>query len=343
MQSLLLALAHFLCTAFRRRVALQLEVVALRHQLSIYERSRPRRFRIEPGDRVLWSWLARLWPAWRQGLRFVQPRTVLEWQKRRSREHWRRKSENSRPGRPPIDPELRELIRRISRANPTWGSPRLVGELAKLGIVVAKSTVEKYRIRATDAPSPTWKAFLDNHVKDLVSIDFFVVPTMRFKILYVLIVLAHDRRRIVHFNVTANPTAQWTAQQMVEAFPFDTAPRYLIRDRDGIYGETFRRRVRSLDIEEVLTTPRSPWQNPYAERLIGTLRRECLDNVIALHERHLRRVLRSYVDFYHRWRVHQSLDMDSPDHRPAQPPDLGEVVEFPDVGGLQRHYERRAA
>jgi len=268
---------------------------------------------------------------------------VLEWQKRRFREHWRRKSGRGGPGRPVIDAEVRELIRTISRANHTWGSPRIVGELGKLGIVVAKSSVEKYRVRPLGSPSPSWRAFLDNHVKEFVSIDFFVVPTVRFEVLYVLIVLAHERRRIVHFNVTADPTAQWTAQQMVEAFPFDTAPRYLIRDRDGIYGEKFRLRVRSLAIEEVLTAPRSPWQNPYAERVIGTLRRECLDNVIVLHERHLRRVLRSYTDFYHQWRVHQSLEMDSPDHRPVQPPGFGQVVEFPDVGGLQRHYERRAA
>ncbi len=250
--------------------------------------------------------------------------------------------ERGRPGRPAVDPEIRALIRKISRANPSWGSPRIVGELAKVGIVVAKSTVEKYRVHASGSPSPTWRTFLETHVKDLVSIDFVVVPTVRFEILYVLIVLAHERRRLVHFNVTANPTAQWTAQQMVEAFPFDSAPRYLIRDRDGIYGAAFRRRVRSLDIEEVLTAPRSPWQNPYAERLIGTLRRECLDNVIVLHECHLRRVLRSYIDFYHQWRVHRSLEMDAPEHRRAQRPELGEVVEFPDVGGIQRHYERRA-
>jgi transposase InsO family protein len=336
------ALRHFLAAAFRGRLSLQLEIVALRHRLAVYERSRPRRFRIEPGDRVLWSWLARLWPEWRDRVRLVQPRTVLEWQKRRFRDHWRRKSEG-RPGRPAIDPEIRALIRQISGANPSWGSPRIVGELAKVGIVVAKSTVEKYRIRVSGSPSPTWRTFLETHVKDLASIDFFVVPTMRFEILFVLLILAHERRRIVHFNATAHPTALWAAQQIVEAFPFDTAPRYLIRDRDGIYGAAFRRRVRSLDIEVVLTAPRSPWQNPYAERLIGTLRRECLDNVIVLHERHLRRVLRSYIDFYHGWRVHRSLEMDSPAHRPVQPPELGEVVEFPDVGGLQRHYERRAA
>jgi transposase InsO family protein len=336
-------LGHLLSNAFRRRLSLQLEVVALRHQLSVYDRTRPRRFRIEPADRVLWSWLSRLWPDWRQAVYFVRPRAVLEWQERRFCDHWRRKSQGGRRGRPAIDPEIRELIRQLSRANPAWGSPRIAGELAKVGIVVDKSTVDKYRIRATGSPSPTWRAFLENHFKDLVSVDFFIVPTLRFQILYVFIVLALERRRIRHFNVTAHPTAQWTAQQMVEAFPFDTAPRYLIRDRDGIYGAAFRRRLRSLGIEEVLTAPRSPWQNPYAERLIGTLRRECLDNVIVLNERHLRRVLRSYIDFYHRWRVHRSLGMDSPVRGPVQPPELGNVVEFRDVGGLQRHYERRAA
>jgi transposase InsO family protein len=343
MRSIWRALGHLLSTGFRPRLSLQLEVVALRHQLCVYERSRPCRFLIEPGDRVLWSWLACLWPERRQGLRFVQPRAVLEWQKRRFRDHWRRKNHRGRPDRPAIDLEIRQLIRRISRASPSWGSPRIVGELAKIGIVVAKSTVVKYRIRTTGSPPPTWKTFLDNHVRDLVSTDFFVVPTVRFQILYVLVVLAHQRRRIVHFNVTEHPTAQWTAQQMVEAFPFDAAPRYPIRDRDGIYGQTFRRRLRSRGVEEALTAPRSPWQNPYAERVIGTLRRECLDNVIILHERHPRRILRSYIDFYHRWRVHRSLEMDSPGHRPVQPSERGNVIEFPDVGGLQRHYEPRAA
>ena len=343
MRSLLLALGNFAAASVDGRLSLQLEIVALRHQLSVYERTQSRRLRIEPGERVLWSWLARLWPRWRGSLHFVQPRTVLEWQKRRFREHWRRKSKSGRPGRPCIDRDVRELIRRTSRANPTWGSPRIVGELGKLGIMVAKSTVEKYRIRTTSPPSPTWKAFLDSHVKDLVPIDFFIVPTVRFEVLYVLIVLAHERRQIVHFNVTANPTAQWTAQQMVEAFPWDTASRYLLRDRHQVYGTAFRRRVNSFGIEEVLTAPRKPWQNPYVERLIGSIRRECLDHIIVLNDRHLRRTLASYVSYYHRWRVHRSLDMDAPAHRPVQPPELGEVVAFPEVGGLHHRYERRAA
>ena len=305
MRSLWFALAHLLSTALRRRVSLQLEIVALRHQLAVYERSRPRQFIVKPGDRVLWAWISQLWPGWRQGLHFVRPRAVLEWQERRFRDYWRGKSHGGRPGRPCIDQDVRELIRRISNANPTWGSPRIVGELDRLGIAVAKSTVEKYRIRTTGSPSPTWKAFLDNHIKDLVSIDFFVVPTLR---LGDSVCPGGARPPTPPDRPLQHPTAEWTAQQMVEAFPFDTAPRYLIRDRDGIYGETFRRRVRSLGIKDVLTAPRSPWQDPYAERVIGTLRRECVDNVIVLHERHLRRVLRSYIDFYHRWRVHQFGD-----------------------------------
>jgi putative transposase len=235
------------------------------------------------------------------------------------------------------------LIRKISSANARWGSPRIGGELKKLGIEVAKCTVEKYRVRHRKPPSPTWKAFLKNHVSELVSIDFFTVPTVGFKVLFVLLVLAHDRRRVVHFNVTENPTAHWTAQQIIEAFPWDSAPKYLLRDRDAIYGNAFNSRVQSMGIEQVLSAPRSPWQNPYVERLIGSIRRDCLDHVIVLSERHLRRTLTAYFDYYHRWRTHLSLDMDCPDPRSVHPPDRGTVVQFPDVGGLHHHYERLAA
>ena len=175
----------------------------------------------------------------------------------------------------------------MSAANVGWGSPRIVGEPSKLGIDVAKSTVEKCRVRSKKPPSPTWKAFLKNHVRDLVSIDFLVVPTVRFKVLFVFVVLAHHRRRVVHFNVTEHPTAQWTGQQIIEAFPWDTAPKYLLRDRDAIYGSQFQRRVKSMGIEEVLTAPRSPWQNAFVERVIGSIRRDCLDHAIVLNERHL--------------------------------------------------------
>jgi transposase InsO family protein len=242
-----------------------------------------------------------------------------------------------------VHKEVRDLIRRISKANPGWGSPRIIGELRKLGIDVAQSTVDKYRVRSSHPSSPSWKAFLKNHMGDLVSIDFFIVPTVGFKVLFVLVVLSHHRRRIIHFNVTEHPTAEWTAQQIVEAFPYDTAPKYLLRDRDKVYGPYFQKRARNMGIKEVLIALRSPWQNPYAERVIGSIRRECLDHIIVLNKRHLKRTLASYFDYYHHWRTHLSLGMDAPEYRPVQPPQLGKVVEIPDIDGLQRHYERRAA
>jgi putative transposase len=181
---------------------------------------------------------------------------------------------------------------------------------------------EHNRIRSSKPPSPTWRSFLKNHVADLVSIDFFTIPTINFKVLFVLVVLSHQRRQVIHFNVTANPTAHWTAQQMVVAFPWDSAPKYLLRDRDAIYGEVFRMRVATLGIEQVLSAPRSPWQNPYVERLIGTLRRECFDHVIVLNASHARRILACYLRYYHRWRTHLSLAQDSP-HDPFKQPSCG--------------------
>ncbi len=341
MQEVLLAVLASLRAGLRSRVALQLEVLALRHQLAVYQRC-PARARIKVADRLLWAWLSRTWAGWRQVLVFVQPSTVIAWQRRRFRDHWARLSRGE-PGRPPVAKAVRDLIREMSSANPRWGSPRIVGELAKLGIHVAKSTVEKYMVRPKKPSSPTWRAFLDNHVKDLLSIDSFVVPTVTFKVLFVFVVLVHARRRIVHFNLTEHPTAQWAAQQISEAFPWEVAPRYLVRDRDSVYGSAFRTRMACMGIEEVLTAPRCPWQNPFAERVIGSIRRECLDHVIVLNERHLRRLLGDYFEHYHRWRCHRSLAMDCPEPRPAQGPEHGEVVEIAEAGGLYRHYERRAA
>jgi putative transposase len=327
---------------FRSRLAMQMELTALRHQVAVYKQSvsHPK---LQPADRVLWVWLSRVWPGWKEVLAFVQPRTVLAWQKKRFRDYWRRLSQGDKPGRPPISKEIRALIRDMWRANPTWGSPRIVGELRKLGITVAKSTVETYRPRVRKPPSPTWRTFLANHVKDLVACDFFTVPTVQCRVLFVFIMLAHKRRRIVHFNVTEHPTAQWTAQQIVDAFPWDTAPRYLLRDRDSIYSTTFQSRVENMGIEEVKSAPRSPWQNPYCERVIGSIRRDALDHVIVLNERHLRRVLQSYVSYDHHWRTHLSLEMDAPASRVVHPPELGAVKKVPEVGGLHHHDERIAA
>jgi transposase InsO family protein len=336
------ALLAFVAALFQSRAALYLEHLALRHQLAVYQQTvaRPR---LRPTDRLFWAWLSRIWPGWAEALAFVQPCTVIAWQQQRFRDHWRRVSQQGTPGRPTIAKEVRTLIQAMWQANPTWGSPRIVGELHKLGIDVAKSTVETYRVRRCKPPSPTWKAFLNNHVQAMVALDFFVVPTVTPKLLFVLVILAHERRRVVHFNVTEHPTAEWTAQQVVDACPWDEAPRYLLRDRDRIYGASFRQRVQHMGIEEVLIAPRSPWQNPYVERLIGSIRRECLDHVIVLHERHLRRLLTEYFRYYHHWRTHRALAMDCPRPRPVQRPELGLIWEVPEVGGLHHHYERRAA
>jgi transposase InsO family protein len=336
------ALISYVVSRFRSDESLRLENIALRHQLLVYQRT-VKRPKLRPSDRLFWVWLSRLWPGWQDALEFVQPRTVLTWQKKRFRDYWRRLSQSGKLGRPPISKEARDLIRDMWRSNPTWGSPRIVGELGMLGITVAKSTVEKYRPRIRKPPSPTWRAFLANHVKDIVACDFFTVPTATFKVLFVFIMLSHERRRIVHCNITEHPTAHWTAQQIVEAFPWDTAPRYLLRDRDAIYSASFQSRVENMGLEEVKIAPRSPWQNPYCERVIGSIRRDALDHVIVLNEQHLRRVLRSYVDYYHDWRTHLSLDMDAPESRPVQPPELGPVRKLPEVGCLHHHYERIAA
>ena len=260
-----------------------------------------------------------------------------------SRLFWTWKVRRGQPGRPPVSREIRELIRKMSRENPLWGAPRIHGELLKLGIDIGETSVSKYMVRGRKPPSQTWRTFLDNHLTQLVSIDFFTVPTIRFQVLYVFLVLAHDGRRILHCNVTAHPTAEWSGQQLRAAFPFDQLPRYLLRDRDAIFGDDFREQVRDMGIREVLSAPRSPWQRAYVERMIGSIRRECLDHVIVFHENSLRRTLNSYFEYYHRSRTHLSLGKDSPEPRAIQPPVLGQVVALAQVGGLHHRYERRAA
>jgi putative transposase len=342
MTPILQALAAFVKSLFRSRLAMQAEILALRHQLGVYQRTSTRP-RLRPADRVLWAWLSRTWPAWREALVFVKPETVIAWRRRRFRDYWRRLSRSGKPGRPSVPREIRDLIRRMSSANPLWGAPRIVGELAKIGIDLPGSTVAKYMVFRRKPPSATWRAFLKNHVREIVATDFFVVPTVRNQILFVFLVLAHERRRVLHFNVTAFPTAEWTAQQIVEVFPRDSAPRFLLRDRDAIYGEYFCHRVMSMRIEQVVIAARSPWQNPYVERLIGSIRRECLDHTIVLSERHLKRILADYFAYYHRWRTHQALEMDAPEGREVHPVDRDRVVEIDEVGGLHHHYVRVAA
>ena len=342
MLELTLLLLRTAGSALRRRGYLLAENLVLRHQLAVLQRG-PGRPRLRQTDRLFWVLVRKFWNGWQGALVLVQPATVVRWHRQAFKSYWTRISRRGRRGRPPVSREIRELILRMAKANPLWGAPRIHGELLKLGIEVSQSTVGRLIPRRGKPPSPSWRSFLDNHVPELASVDFFTIPTATFRVLFVLVVLRHDRRRVVHFNVTEHPTAEWTAQQVVEAFPWDTAPRYLLRDRDATYGVVFRRRVKGLGINEVLIAPRSPWQNPYVERLIGTLRRELLDHVVVLDENHLRRVLARYLKYYHGWRCHNSLEQDSPNGRMVQSAELGKVVEFPEAGGLHHHYERRAA
>ena len=253
------AVLVFLRAMLISRIHLAVENLALRQQLAVCRQS-VKRPKLRPRDRVFWVWLSRLWPNWGSALAIVQPDTVIRWHRQGFRLYWRWKSRPGKPGRPPIEREIRDLIRRMSRENPTWGAPRIVSELALLGYDVAKQTVAKYMVRTRKPPSQTWRTFLDNHLRDIAACDFFTVPTATFRVLYVFVVLCHDRRQVVHFNVTTNPHAEWTGQQIVDAFPYEEAPRFLIRDRDGIYGDRFKNRMKGMGIEEVPIAPHAPWQ-----------------------------------------------------------------------------------
>ncbi len=324
-------------SSLKSQRSLALENLGLRHQLEVLKRN-TKTPRLKNRDRVLWVVLSRFWPGWRGSLVVVQPKTVVAWHRRGWRLYWRWKSRTR--GRPKLSCEVRELIRRMSRENPLWGAPRIHGELLKLGYEVSEASVAKYMVKGPRPPSQTWRTFICNHFSEIAAIDFFTVPTLTFKTLYVFLVLSLDRRRVVHFNVTDSPTAQWTSMQIVQAFPFDTAPRFLIRDRDKIYGEKVVDTLRAIGVEQVVT---SPWQNGYVERVIGSIRRECLDHAIVLNDRHLRRILREYFEYYHEARTHLGLGKDPPLPRDVEAPGTGAVVAEPMVGGLHHRCHRKAA
>src|SRR5688572_16491508 len=341
MMSVLISLLAMLRGLARSRAALHLELLALRHQLQVLQRSRPRRLRLVKADRWLWAWLSRVWNEWRTALVIVRPETVIAWHRQGFRLYWTWKSRR-RTGRPTVPADIRALIRNMSQTNSLWGAPRIHGELLKLGIDVSQATVAKYMARRGKPPSQTWRAFLANHFQQIAAADFFVVPTATWRMLFVLVILAYERRRIVHIAVTDHPTAAWTAQQLREAFPWNDAPRYLLHDRDTAF-HAWATMTTAIGIHEIVTAVRSPWQNAYAERLIGSIRRECLDHVVIGNERGLRRVLHAYVEYYLRSRTHLSLDKDAPISRRAASRDEGELVAIPQLGGLHHRYERRAA
>jgi putative transposase len=327
-------------SCFQTHKDLVLENLALRQQLANLK-MRSARTIPSKGDRLFWVVLSRIWGNWNSALIFVQPATVIRWHRSGFKLYWKRKSQQF--GRPRIDNEVRRVVRRMSLDNPLWGAPRIHGELLKLGIQVSQATVSKYLVRGGRPPSQTWRTFLKNHTPDLISVDFLTVPTATFRVLYVLVILSHARRRILHINVTSNPTAAWAARQLLEACGSDEQPRYLLRDRDGIYGKLFSRQAIALGIREVVTAPRSPWQNAYVERVIGSIRRECLNHLIVLTECQLKRVLKEYVDYYNKVRTHLSIDKDAPEHRVVKPPERGKIFGIRRVGGLHHEYTRMAA
>jgi len=314
--------------------------LALHHQLAILRRRAPKRVKITGTDRALLVVLYRIWSGVLSSIMVVRPETLLRWHRAGFRAWWRWKSRN-RGGRPKIAWELRELIRRMAQENPLWGAPRIHGELLKLGFEVAQSTVAKYMPRRQRGGSQGWRTFLRNHAGEIAAIDMLTVPTLGFERLYVFVVLGLGRRKILHIDVTDHPTAEWLARQITEAFPWGTAPSSLIRDNDGAYGEVFRKRLYAMGIRDNPTAPHSPWQNGYAERVIGSIRRECLDHLAIFNAAHLRRALRAYVDYYNNHRPHLALNKDSPNSRPVE--HVGAIVSRPVLGGLHHRYGRKSS
>ena len=322
---------------FRSRVRLEAEILILRQQLNVLRRNSPKRFAFRTLDRLVFVELYRLVPGIVDALAIVRPETVVRWHRAGFRSFWRWRSRR-RGGRPRVPPEIRRLIRNMSVANPLWGAPRIYGELLKLGIDVGQTSVAKYIARRRGGPSQGWRSFLCNHADGITSIDSFVVPTLSFRPLYGFLVLRHHRRRIMWLGVTASPTAEWIARQLTEACGWDAAPAYIVRDRDCAYGKDFIRRLRVMGIRDRPTAPRSPWQNAYAERLIGTIRREILDHVVVLGERHLRHILRSYMTYYNEVRTHLALNKDAPIPREIRT--VGRIIATPHLGGLHHQYLR---
>ena len=324
-----------------RHRTLALENLALRQQLALYRRTRPKPIMRWP-DRLFWIGLRATWGDWKSALVVIRPATVDAWHRRGFSWYWTRRS-RPRGGRPQVGADVRRLVREMALANPLWGAPRIHGELLKLRFEVSERTVSRLMPRRQKPPSQSWRTFLTNHLDSTVAVDFFAVPTLTCRILFVFVVLAHDRRRILHVNVTRHPTSAWTRQQLRETFSDHATARYLLHDGDATFCAGFDRAVDAFGLTSLRTTPSSPWQNPYVERVIGSIRRECLDHVVVFNERHLRRVLRSYLAYYHGSRTHLALGKDTPEPRAVEPAGAGRVVARPEVGGLHHRYERQAA
>jgi transposase InsO family protein len=326
-----------LASPFKSKLRLEAENAVLRHQLIVLRRRLHGRVRLTNHDRWFFIQLYRWFPAILRALTIIRPETLVRWHRAGFRRYWRWKT-NSRGGRPQIQVELRALIRQMSMENPLWGAPRIHGELLKLGFQVAQSSVAKYMAKRRGPPSQGWCTFLRNHAPNIAAMDLFVVPTIGFKLLYAFVVVRLDRRELVWINVTAHPTAEWVARQITEAFPWNEAPRYMIRDRDCIYGAVVTRRLRAMGIRDKPIAPASPWQNGFVEPMIGSIRRECVDHIIVLSEVHLCRILKFYARYYNGTRTHLALDKDAPVSRPVQR--TGAVRSLGILGGLHHRYVR---
>jgi transposase InsO family protein len=337
MIALLCFVLAVLAAPFKSKSRLEAENAALRHQLIVLRRKVRGRARLTNNDRWFLIQLYRWFPSILQVVAIVQPQTLVRWHRAGFRRYWRWKS-RSLGGRPQIETDLRALIRRMSIENPLWGAPRIHGELLKLGFDVAQSSVAKYMVKRRGPPSQGWRTFLRNHAADIAAMDLFIVPTVGFDLLYAFVIVGLSRRNLVWINVTTNPTAEWIARQITEAFPWNEGPRYLVRDRDQIFGAVVMRRIRAMGIRDKPIAPVSPWQNGFAERLIGSIRRECVDHFVVLGEAHLRRILQTYARYYNNIRTHRSLDKDAPVSRPIQL--TGSISSHPILGGLHHHYVR---
>jgi putative transposase len=334
------SLLSFCLGYFKSRTQLQLEILFLRKQLSILTR-KSHRPRLRPSDKFFFSVFTNIFISWKSSLLIIKPETVIRWHQQGFKLYWTWKS-RSTLGRPKIAREQIDLIKRIANENPLWGAPRIHGELLKLGFDISESTVLRYLPKK---PSRTtgqhWKAFLKNHSAEIISIDFLVVPTITFRLLYVLVFLSHDRRKIIHINVTDHPTSEWATHQLTNAFYDEETPKFLVRDRDKIFGRVFNESVSALGMRPILTAYRSPWQNGHVERVIGSIRRECLDHLIIVNETHLRGILQSYIHYYNTQRTHLGLHKDSPEPRQVQA--YGEIESVAVANGLHHFYFRRAA
>src|SRR3984893_9490605 len=338
MVSFLGLLLHVLASPFKSQARLEAEIVFLRHQLNVLRPRLPTKPRLTLADRLLFVLLYRLVPSLLAAAVIVQPDTIVRWHRAGFRSYWRWKS-RSCGGRPKVAAEVRSLIRRMSLENSLWGAPRIHSELLKLGIEVAQSTVAKYMAkRRRPGSGQTWQTFLRNHVAGIGAMDFPAVPTINFRLLFVLVILRHERRRLISLSVTDHPTAEWIARQITDAFPWDEAPDYMVRDRDKCYGHAVTKRLAAMGIRDHPIAPRSPWQNGHAERLIGSIRRECLDHIVIFGGPHLRRILAAYAVYYNELRTHLSLGKDSPRHRSVRR--LGQLAAQPILGGLHHEYCR---